>query len=94
MTRLLDLGVPYYLIQNVLIGVMAQRLVHALPVLQDEWPDRGRAVGGIGPALAAAKPDTVGVPGCSECRKTGYLGPGGFVRTADGDAGTAPLVAG
>jgi general secretion pathway protein E len=30
MTRLLDLGIPHYLIQNVLIGVMAQRLVRTL----------------------------------------------------------------
>ena len=33
-TRLLDLGVPSYLMQSCILGVMAQRLVRALPPLQ------------------------------------------------------------
>ena len=75
-TRLLDLGVPYYLIQNVLIGVMAQRLVRTLcPYCKTS----GQIEDGLWEALvrpwSLPKPDTVGVPqGCSECRKTGYLG--------------------
>jgi len=75
-TRLLDLGVPYYLIQNVLIGVMAQRLVRTLC-------PHCKGTGQIDAALWKAlvqpwplpKPETVGVPrGCPECRNTGYLG--------------------
>ncbi len=75
-TRLLDLGVPYYLIQNVLIGVMAQRLVRTLcPYCKTS----GQIEDGLWEALVRPwplpKPAAVGVPqGCSECRKTGYLG--------------------
>ena len=75
-TRLLDLGVPYYLIQNVLIGVMAQRLVRTLC-------PHCKGVGQIDAALWEAltrplplpKPAAIGEPrGCPECRNTGYLG--------------------
>jgi general secretion pathway protein E len=75
-TRLLDLGVPYYLIQNVLIGVMAQRLVRTLC-------PHCKGTGQIDDVLWEAlvrpwplpKPAVVGMPkGCPECRNTGYLG--------------------
>jgi len=75
-TRLLDLGVPYYLIQNVLIGVMAQRLVRTLC-------PHCKGTGQIDDALWEAmvqpwplpKPEAIGAPqGCPECRNTGYLG--------------------
>ncbi|MCP5158019.1 MAG: type II/IV secretion system protein [Gammaproteobacteria bacterium] len=75
-TRLLDLGIPAYLIQNVLIGVMAQRLARTLcphckgadqiddalwEALVQPWP--------------LPKPETIRAPrGCLECRNTGYLG--------------------
>ena len=75
-TRLLDLGIPHYLIQNVLIGVMAQRLVRTLcPHCKGE--------GQLDPALWDAlirpwslpKPAMIREPrGCPECRNTGYLG--------------------
>ena len=75
-TRLLDLGIPHYLIQNVLIGVMAQRLVRTLcPHCKGE--------GQMDPALWDAlirpwplpKPVILREPrGCPECRNTGYLG--------------------
>ncbi|HRD48456.1 MAG: Flp pilus assembly complex ATPase component TadA [Candidatus Competibacter sp.] len=75
-TRLLDLGIPHYLIQNVLIGVMAQRLVRTLcPHCKSE--------GQLDPALWDAlirpwplpKPAAIREPrGCTECRNTGYLG--------------------
>ena len=75
-TRLLDLGIPHYLIQNVLIGVMAQRLVRTLcPHCKSE--------GQLDPALWDAlirpwplpKPATIReARGCPECRNTGYLG--------------------
>ena len=75
-TRLLDLGVPHYLIQNVLIGVMAQRLARTLcPHCKgaDCMED------GLWEALVRPwplpKPEVVGAPrGCLECRNTGYLG--------------------
>ncbi|TFW30624.1 type II/IV secretion system protein [Massilia horti] len=75
--RLLELGVPYYLLSSTLIGVMAQRLVRTLcphckspdGELSDEiWQ-------GIGGAWNIAKPSQVYRPvGCPECRMTGYRG--------------------
>lgn len=75
-TRLLDLGVPHYLIQNVLIGVMAQRLVRTLcPHCKEE----GRIEADLWEALVQPwplpKPALICAPrGCPECRNTGYLG--------------------
>lgn len=74
--RLLDLGIPSYLINATLLGVMAQRLVRTLcphckeesQISADDWQQ-----------LVA--PWKVNVPnkvfrpvGCLECRDTGYLG--------------------
>ena len=75
-TRLLDLGVPHYLIQSTLAGVVAQRLVRTLcphckqPAKQD--PDQWNA---LTHGWELPVPDQVYEPvGCLECRKTGYLG--------------------
>jgi len=75
--RLLELGVPYYLLEATLIGIMAQRLVRTLcphckaadgELSDDVW----RALGG---AWNLAKPATVYRPiGCPECRQTGFRG--------------------
>ena len=75
--RLLELGVPDYLLEATLIGVMAQRLVRTLcpdcktpdgELSDDVWQ-------GIGGAWNLAKPATVYRPiGCPECRQTGYRG--------------------
>jgi general secretion pathway protein E len=74
-TRLLDLGVPSFMIKAVVIGVLAQRLVRRLcphckqPVEIDAA--RWREISGG----ALALPDSVFEPiGCLECRETGYLG--------------------
>ena len=74
--RLLDLGIPHYLVQNVLIGVMAQRLVRTLC---PHCKDSGELDGELWEALVhpwdVPKPTAVGVArGCVECRNTGYLG--------------------
>jgi general secretion pathway protein E len=75
-TRMLDLGVPSYLIQSTVLGVLAQRLVRTLcphckapSELDDEtWAELVRP-------WKAAKPATVYRPvGCLECRMTGYRG--------------------
>jgi len=83
-TRLLDLGVPHYLLQGTLAGIMAQRLVRTLcphckqPHAVDEpsWK-------------ALTHPFTVEIPhqvmrpqGCLECRKTGYFGRTGIYEMA------------
>ncbi len=75
-TRLLDLGIPHYLIQNVLIGVMAQRLTRTLC---PHCKENARMDDGLWEALvrpwSLPKPEAVGAPhGCPECRNTGYLG--------------------
>ena len=76
LTRLLELGVPDYLIKATLIGVLAQRLVRTLcphckaPVSMtlEQWRELG--VGNEIPArLAPHRP-----VGCLECRQTGYFG--------------------
>ena len=55
-TRLLDLGVPSYLLQSTLLGVMAQRLVaHAVPALQGEAGPRRCDMGTAGRALESAQ---------------------------------------
>jgi general secretion pathway protein E len=75
-TRLLDLGVPYYLLNSTIIGVMAQRLIRTLcphckepgDIDDDTWQ---RLV----TPWKANKPAKVHYArGCLECRMTGYMG--------------------
>ena len=75
-TRLLDLGVPHYLMQNVLIGIMAQRLVRTLC---PHCKEAGQIDDVLWEAMTRPwplpKPETIRAPcGCPECRNTGYLG--------------------
>jgi general secretion pathway protein E len=79
-TRLLDLGVPSYLIRSTLIGVVAQRLLRKLcphckkPVEPDTARWNELACG-----LPIEPPKQVYEPvGCLECRETGYLGRNGI----------------
>jgi general secretion pathway protein E len=75
-TRLLDLGLPSFLIKSTLLGVMAQRLVRTLcpnckepgSITQAEWDELVKP-------WKAPMPDMICQPvGCLECRNTGYLG--------------------
>jgi general secretion pathway protein E len=78
-TRMLDLGVPSYLINSTLLGVMAQRLVRtlcpnckkALPITEDQkavW----RAL--VAP-WKSNEPTQLWHPvGCLDCRMTGFSG--------------------
>ncbi|MDZ7829626.1 MAG: GspE/PulE family protein [Halofilum sp. (in: g-proteobacteria)] len=75
-TRLLELGVPPYLINGTLLGVMAQRLVRTLcphckeagKVESAEWKEFVQP-------FQSRVPGRVYRPvGCLECRNTGYLG--------------------
>ena len=75
--RLLELGVPYYLLEATLIGIMAQRLVRTL-CPHCKAPD-GELSDEVWSALGGAwnlpKPATVYRPiGCPECRQTGFRG--------------------
>ena len=75
-TRLLDIGVPHYLIKATVIGVVAQRLVRTLcphckeaaPIDADIWESLIRP-------WRLNRPPTIYEPkGCLECRNTGYHG--------------------
>jgi len=76
-TRLLDLGVPYYLLNATLLGIMAQRLVRtlcphckAVSELHHEtlWNEL------VAPFKAPAPKQVYKPVGCIECRNTGYRG--------------------
>ncbi|MGA8278407.1 MAG: GspE/PulE family protein [Rhodanobacteraceae bacterium] len=75
-TRLLDLGVPNYLIQSTLAGVVAQRLVRTLcPHCKTETPIDMDAWNALTHGWGIAAPEhNFGPKGCLECRKTGFLG--------------------
>lgn len=78
-TRLLDLGVPAYLINSTLLGIMAQRLVRTLcphckksvPITEEErvaWRSLVQPWKGSEPSHVHH------AVGCLECRMTGYSG--------------------
>jgi general secretion pathway protein E len=76
-TRMLDLGIPAYLINSTLLGVMAQRLVRTLcphcrkpadPPDDQTWATMTEPWRGEKPAT------TMAAGGCLECRMTGYRG--------------------
>ncbi|MDP2153963.1 MAG: GspE/PulE family protein [Methylotenera sp.] len=79
-TRLLDLGVPSYLIHSTVLGIMAQRLVRTLcpscktkePIDQSKWD---ALVG----TFNLPKPAHIyKAVGCLECRNTGFRGRSGI----------------
>ncbi len=78
-TRLLELGVPHYLLKATLLGVMAQRLVrtlcpHCKAPMQldaDDWSALTRPWNAPLPSTAQR------AVGCLECRDTGYRGRAG-----------------
>ncbi|MGK0499632.1 MAG: general secretion pathway protein E [Oceanicoccus sp.] len=75
-TRMLELGVPAYLLKATILGVMAQRLVRTLcphckqpdTIVDDDWVS-------LTAPWKVAKPETIfKAKGCLECRNTGYMG--------------------
>ena len=75
-TRLLDLGVPAYLIKATVLGVMAQRLVRTLcPHCKQPEAVDIEAWNLLTKPFKARPPQQLMKPvGCLECRDTGYLG--------------------
>ena len=75
-TRLLDLGVPYYLLNSTLNGVMAQRLVRTLcPHCKQAGELKDEAWDMLVTPWKANKPGQIFyAKGCLECRMTGYMG--------------------
>ena len=94
-TRLLELGVPAYLVRATLIGVLAQRLVRTLcpdckasvAMSKDYWAQ-------LGVGSEVAMPATVSkAVGCLECRQTGYRGRSGVYELMPLDAALQAAVA-
>ncbi|OGA37885.1 MAG: type II secretion system protein E [Betaproteobacteria bacterium RIFCSPLOWO2_12_FULL_62_13] len=84
LTRLLDIGVPSYLLQSTMLGVMAQRLVRTLcPHCKEKHELDDSAWDTLVAPWTASKPkDTTYIAqGCLECRMTGYLGRIGIYET-------------
>ena len=79
-TRLLDLGVPAYLLSGTLLGIMAQRLVRTLcrqcreKVAADAVELKGAWEDLLRPWKAQAPTHFYRAVGCIECRMTGYRG--------------------
>jgi len=75
-TRMLDIGIPPYLIQSSVLGIMAQRLVRTLcPHCKQPTEISDEAWHELVHPWKADKPTTVFKPvGCLECRDTGYIG--------------------
>ncbi|MGE5127405.1 MAG: GspE/PulE family protein [Betaproteobacteria bacterium] len=75
-TRLLDLGVPHFLITSTLIGVVAQRLVREnCPHCSEEYePSEGEAAAMKIPFEKLRPYRFRRGRGCLHCRDTGYLG--------------------
>ncbi|MDT0496801.1 GspE/PulE family protein [Algiphilus sp. W345] len=93
-TRLLDLGVPSYLIRATLLGVVAQRLLrrlcphcrHAVEVSETRWRELTRDA-------SSTPPNSIYESvGCLECRETGYLGRVGAYEILNNTATLAPLI--
>ena len=75
-TRLLELGVPPYLLRATLLGVLAQRLVrrlcphckHPVELSAERWQE-------LTAGWELSHPESIyEANGCLECRETGYLG--------------------
>ena len=79
-TRMLELGVPYYLIRSTLIGVIAQRLIrtfcpHCVESVEtdvEQWDSL------MAPWKAEAPKTLNKAVGCLECRNSGFLGRAGI----------------
>ena len=79
-TRMLDIGVPPYLLHATVLGVMAQRLVRTLcPHCKEPGPLDEEAWNLLVAPWKAKKPEIVyHARGCLECRMTGFRGRAGI----------------
>jgi len=80
--RMIELGVPSYLVNATLIGVLAQRLVRTLcPQCKEETdPPAEKVWQDLVSPWRSKLPQRVYKPvGCLECRRTGYMGRTGLI---------------
>ncbi|HEY6529260.1 MAG TPA: GspE/PulE family protein [Cellvibrionaceae bacterium] len=75
-SRLLDLGIPGYLLKATVLGIMAQRLVRTLcPHCKQESDISAKDWDDLVKPWKVAKPNKIcRAVGCLECRNTGYMG--------------------
>lgn len=75
-TRLLELGVPPYLIKATVVGIMAQRLVRVLCPHCSEAAEVNREAWETltAPWKVKLPAKAKHAPGCLECRETGFMG--------------------
>ena len=93
-TRLLELGVPHYLLKATLLGVMAQRLVRTLcphckaphNLDADDWQSLTK------PWNAPLPTSAHQAVGCLECRDTGYRGRAGVYEIMQLNDAIKPLI--
>jgi len=93
-SRLLEFGVPHYLLKSTIIGVMAQRLVRVLcnnckvaeDVSDEKWRD-------LCAPFKLNKPERIyRQEGCKSCRNTGYSGRKGLYELMTLDEGMRALI--
>jgi len=79
-TRLLDLGVPHFLILSTVIGIIAQRLVRMnCPRCKERVEATIEMANGLGMPLDELKTHVLMKgAGCLHCRQTGYMGRDGI----------------
>lgn len=93
-TRLIELGVPSYIIKATVLGVMAQRLVRTLcpkckephPIDEDAWKSITT------PWRAPLPTNTCRPVGCLDCRDTGYKGRAGVYEIMPISNAIKPLI--
>jgi general secretion pathway protein E len=93
-TRLLELGVPAYLIRATVLGVMAQRLVRTLcphckepaSLTEQDWTTLTT------PWKIAMPKQAYHAPGCLECRNTGFYGRQGIYEILPVDGGVQSAI--
>ena len=75
-TRLMEIGVPAYLIQSTVLGVLAQRLIRTLcPHCKAATEVDEATWKALVKPWSATKPQQIFKPvGCLECRNTGFMG--------------------
>lgn len=93
-TRLLELGVPYYLIRSTVIGVVAQRLVRTLcpSCVKKTQADNAKWEELMAPWKSQAPEHIHNPVGCLECRNSGFLGRAGIYELLQMTPGVKDLV--
>jgi len=93
-SRMLELGVPYYLIRSTLIGVIAQRLIRTFcPHCVEETEVDEEQWNTLMSPWKAEVPKTINkAVGCLECRNTGFLGRAGIYELLQLTPGVKDLI--